>query len=530
MAKSFSELVKSRRDKGGSITGSISYGIKERLKEKFDPRRMINQKGLLTSLFPSLRAYQAGGSKTGQQLNSPSMMSESLTSLEPVLESISINTKLSAKNSMVLPMMHRDINVIRQNMVKLVKLEGGTPAGRADKFFMKSRDLQAAYDVQSKSEKSIKPTPKEDGDSSFLQILLGGILKGITTLGGIITSAFSSIATTIATIFKKIVNIKELAKAVLLKESFKTMLAAMLGAVLRPLLPILIAAAIAEYFRFNSITESLNKDQQATNARQIPGLGAPNEKGERKGEPGNVRNKELSTSTMVGKYNKDTVQGIVEGDYQVVEVFLPGTNQREYLPLLTDEAQDLKDNYHNLYVALNQLDKLSKEKGGASHEKIAQFVALRDESQKNIYTMWQKNLKGRFNQPPENLMQHIENKLKYPNLSHYEGKIKSMQDSMIKALTGIESENALTTSPKNSEPEGMVTVTSVSSPQIEPVIKDSGNTIDVGSKQIKSQVNPNNGKSPEVNVNNNNNSVSNKNQIQTIPSAYDPTISTKLVK
>jgi hypothetical protein len=526
MAKSFSELVKSRRDRGGSITGSISYGIKERLKEKFDPRRMINQKGLLTSLFPSLRSYQAGGSKTGQQLNSPSMMSESLTSLEPVLESISINTKLSAKNSMVLPMMHRDINVIRQNMAKLVKLEGGTPASRADKFFMKSRDLQAAYDVQSKSEKSIKPTPEEDGDKSFFQILLGGILKGLTALGGVITSAFGSIAET----FKKILNIKELAKAILLKESFKTMLAAMIGAVLRPLLPILIAAAVAEYFRFNSITESINKNQQQDNARQIPGLGAPNERGERKVETGNVQNKELSTSFMVGKYNKDTVQGIVDGDYQVVSVFLPGTNQREYLPLLTDEAQDLKDNYHNLYVALNQLDKLSKEKGGASHEKIAQFVALRDKSQKNIYTMWQKNLKQRFNQPPEEMMEHIENKLKYPNLSHYEGKIKAMQNSMTKALTGGEPETALDNRSKSPDPEGMVTVTSVSSPQIEPAIKDSGNTIDVGSKQIKAQVRPNNDNSPEVNVNNNNNNVNKKSQVQTIPSAYDPTISNKLAK
>jgi hypothetical protein len=60
-----------------------------------------------------------------------------------------------------------------------------------------------------------------------------------------------------------------------------------------------------------------------------------------------------------------------------------------------------------------------------------------------------------------------------------------------------------------------------------PVIKNSGNTIDVGSKQIKTQARPNNENSPEVNVNNNNNNVNNKNQIQVIPSAYDPTITTK---
>ena len=49
------EIVKARRESGEGVTSSLAGGIKERLKEKLDPRRMFNQNGLLTALFPKLK-------------------------------------------------------------------------------------------------------------------------------------------------------------------------------------------------------------------------------------------------------------------------------------------------------------------------------------------------------------------------------------------------------------------------------------------------------------------------------------------
>jgi hypothetical protein len=209
---------------------------------------------------------------------------------------------------------------------------------------------------------------------------------------------------------------------------------------------------------------------------------------------------------------------------------LPGTNQQQFLPLNANEAINLKAHYNNLAISSDKINELRNEKGGAGHVKLSQFMKLKEESEKEIYLIWQKILKERFKTPNAELLSHIENKLKYPNLSHYEGRIKAMQDSITKALTGGEPETVIDNRSKIPDPEAMVTVTSESGAEIQPVIKDSGNTIDVGSKQIKAQVRPNNDNSPDVNVNNNNNNVNKKSQVQTIPSAYDPTISTKLTK
>ena len=53
------EIIKSRRESGEGITSSLAGGLKERLKEKFDIRRALPQGGLLTSLFPKLKAYKS---------------------------------------------------------------------------------------------------------------------------------------------------------------------------------------------------------------------------------------------------------------------------------------------------------------------------------------------------------------------------------------------------------------------------------------------------------------------------------------
>ena len=58
---SLADVVSSYRKSGVGVAGSLAGGIKEKLKEKMDPRRFINQKGILPALFPGLKAFKASG-------------------------------------------------------------------------------------------------------------------------------------------------------------------------------------------------------------------------------------------------------------------------------------------------------------------------------------------------------------------------------------------------------------------------------------------------------------------------------------
>ena len=56
---SLTEIIKSRRQAGEGVLRSIGGATKERLKQNLDLRRALPQGGLLTALFPKLKAYQA---------------------------------------------------------------------------------------------------------------------------------------------------------------------------------------------------------------------------------------------------------------------------------------------------------------------------------------------------------------------------------------------------------------------------------------------------------------------------------------
>ena len=172
-------VVARQRQSGKGVVGSLTGGIKEKLKEKFDPRRMLNQNGLMTSLFPSLRAYKAKGANSPDSVGlSPSL---DVSALQSSFNRIDTNTRIEAKNSMVFPMMHRDMNIFRQNIVKLVKLKGETPATKADRFFMSAKDREKSYEAQVEKSKPTKQEPetKEKKKNSYgLLITAGVILTG----------------------------------------------------------------------------------------------------------------------------------------------------------------------------------------------------------------------------------------------------------------------------------------------------------------------------------------------------------------
>jgi len=96
--------------------------------------------------------------------------------------------KIIAKNSMALPGMARDMNVLRQNVVKLVKLKGGKARGAADAYFLKEDEREQALEAQKMKVGGVKPSavsPK-DKESGLLDSIIGmfsgGFMEAIKTI------------------------------------------------------------------------------------------------------------------------------------------------------------------------------------------------------------------------------------------------------------------------------------------------------------------------------------------------------------
>lgn len=212
LAKILEQEYKSK----GVISGAGSAGSK-RIKEMFDLRNtFFSGSGIGSVVGRKIfgKGYTATPDSTvASKISaaSPGFSSESID----VLVSIKKDTRISAKNSMVLPAMARDMNLMRQNIGRLVKLQGGASATKADMFFKRAGERETAYEAQ--FNKKVEPigvvkaeTKKESSNSGIIAGLLaaiGGIGtmigKGFNGLGSTIrgvSSLLSSILSTITTI------------------------------------------------------------------------------------------------------------------------------------------------------------------------------------------------------------------------------------------------------------------------------------------------------------------------------------------
>jgi len=161
------EIYKAEKSKGGGIASTLG----KRALEKVDPRQFFNQKGFMAAALPSLfKSYSATPAKSGAKIASLGGGSFSSGVLENKLDvlvgetrDVKINSKISAKNSMSLPDMARDMNVMRQNITKLVKQQGGETTNKADMYFKKSSENEAAYENKFIKERGVKTTPTQVG-------------------------------------------------------------------------------------------------------------------------------------------------------------------------------------------------------------------------------------------------------------------------------------------------------------------------------------------------------------------------------
>lgn len=187
------DVIRLKRKSGQSRTGSFLGSLKDKLKETIDPRQLFNQSGILTALFPALKAYKAKGvsEETGKLIQRRTAeLSTSPQSMGGVMDlsAIERNTKISAVNSLSLPGMSRDMNVMRQNITKMAKVVGVKPETKADMYFKKSKEREKEYESKFQTRPRLvgqktstdKDEEKSKGFLSTLVSLIGGLISAIT--------------------------------------------------------------------------------------------------------------------------------------------------------------------------------------------------------------------------------------------------------------------------------------------------------------------------------------------------------------
>ena len=175
------------------LLGALVSASGARLKEKTDIRGLLPQTGVSGAAFEKMfgKRYKYGGDK--EAVRSGGSDSGVSKSMEEKLTRIGVDSKLTAKNTVVLPAMARDMNLMRMNMQKMVKLSGGTPSTKSDMFFKRAADRESQYEGQyKKNSGGLAPTPvgekKEGGGffdmiKGFLGMGIGPLIESI--LGGL---------------------------------------------------------------------------------------------------------------------------------------------------------------------------------------------------------------------------------------------------------------------------------------------------------------------------------------------------------
>lgn len=135
-----------------------------------------------------------------------------------------------AKNSLALPGMARDMNVLRQNIVKLVKLKNAEAITKADKFF-KTEDQREA-EMEAARKKETAPKQEREGRTRKEKMEKGGEEQGVLgvlwdAIKGILTGLFIGLGLAFAKVFElgKIVSgiVDKLDPMPLIEGLFKTL-------------------------------------------------------------------------------------------------------------------------------------------------------------------------------------------------------------------------------------------------------------------------------------------------------------------
>jgi len=171
------QIYKHEKVEGGGVISTLS----KRGKEKFDPRQFFDQDGLLANMLPGLfKSYKAIPKRKQYEVKYQRL--NDINSNINVLKAITLSI---AKNTSVLPAIQRDTNIMRQNLVNLVRKMGGKTASTTDEFFKNAQDREKFYEKQfedkdkNSPEKVSDPNKKEGVDWMKWGILGGMALTGL---------------------------------------------------------------------------------------------------------------------------------------------------------------------------------------------------------------------------------------------------------------------------------------------------------------------------------------------------------------
>ena len=180
-SKYISELEKGKGLVGGakSAASSSMDDFKKQFSKESIAKKAFGGDDILSALIRGKMGIkkEKGGKSPSKDGESGGGLGEDATSVLTII----------AKNSMSLPGMARDMNVLRQNIVKLVKLKGGETSrfgGKADEFFKGSKEREDALEAERASKKKIpakssSPTPEGGGGiGDIFTMIKNGLIQG----------------------------------------------------------------------------------------------------------------------------------------------------------------------------------------------------------------------------------------------------------------------------------------------------------------------------------------------------------------
>ena len=220
----FKDVLKKQRQSGKGLLSSLGSSASQTIREKMDYRNsLFKSGGMLNALFPNVKGFKAGENlkipKQAKPETEKTIISMDNTEVVQELSRVASKLDIVGKNTMVLPIIMRDMNVMRQGILKLVKLAGGTQRDKADRFFQTSSERESIYESKlaktkaSTTPTNIKQVPEEKKKSlldtifDFMPGLFKLVLGGIAAGGIVSILGKDTIKDGLKTLFTGIVNL-----------------------------------------------------------------------------------------------------------------------------------------------------------------------------------------------------------------------------------------------------------------------------------------------------------------------------------
>lgn len=220
--------------KGKGVLSSLGSAALKRTRERLDPRNILfGGSGIIGATGQKIfgKGYQAiqKTAPTGQKLvDSGVVQTQALSSLIESSKSQEAILRIVAKNTSNNNSMARDINVMRQNIMKLVTMGGGKASRGADMFFKDAAARESAFESQFKKERptTVSPTivpKKEDASKSItdkilmalgpLGVAISGVISGINSGIEVLKSVFGTLSGLLPSIGTIVSSLQSLASS-----------------------------------------------------------------------------------------------------------------------------------------------------------------------------------------------------------------------------------------------------------------------------------------------------------------------------